>query len=280
MSICLHTSAILTHIDNFRRYPTMAKPICKGIPELALAACLTLTLIACNERAPKGTSELDSEQLIAGLHEQMSHNSTISNRESWKVIATGSKSADDTVRLFYKRILIESANRATGLNQNQPDYWNREHVWPQSYGLRGTVAARDLHNIVPVDRTVNTSRSNKVFGTATQPHYECSGCRTTSIVWEPPDSVKGDVARILFYMDIRYDGNDDEPELRLSDTPEKDQAIFGGLSVLYRWHCSDRVSAEEESRNEVIAHAQGNRNLFVDYPELAERLYGFECVRP
>ncbi len=248
---------------------------------MAITVLVTFAILglhACS-RESTGEQDFDRKQLRASLHEHISGNTFINNRDSWEVISAASESVNNSVQLFYKRTTIDSNQRASGKNQNQADYWNREHVWPQSYGLRGTLAARDLHNIVPVDRTVNTSRGNKLFDVTNQPHHECSGCRTNSTLWEPPDAAKGDVARILFYMDVRYDGYGDEPDLHLSDAPDKNRATFGRLSILFQWHCSDEVSAEERQRNDVVAKAQGNRNPFIDKPALAESLYAFDCTR-
>lgn len=79
-------------------------------------------------------------------------------------------------------------------------------------------------------------------------------------------------------MDVRYDGSDDTPDLSLSDSPDKDHAIFGHLSTLLKWHCSDPVSNGERQRNDIVAQAQGNRNIFVDKPQLAEQIYAVDCA--
>ena len=90
---------------------------------------------------------------------------------------------------------------------------------------------------------------------------------------------KGDVARAAFYMDVRYEGAADDtvPDLALGDEPDAGARRFGVLSTLVAWHCSDPVSAEEVRRHEVVAAAQGNRNVFVDEPRLAGKVYGFVC---
>lgn len=231
----------------------------------------------CTKDALEDSPVLRAE-LRSRLHAQMAGNTLVSNRDSWDIIAAASRLPGNTVRLFYRRDAIDETHRASGKNQNQADYWNREHVWPQSYGLRSTAAARDLHNIVPSDRTVNTSRGNKYFGSAATPHKECKQCTSSRSTWEPPVDARGDVARILFYMDVRYEGDDDVPDLSLSDSPDKDNAEFGQLGILFQWHCSDQVSAEEKQKNETVAKAQGNRNVFIDTPTLAQRVYGFECA--
>jgi len=199
--------------------------------------------------------------------------------DAWSVLAEGAEVAPGAIRLFYTRRIVPAANRASGRNQSEADFWNREHVWPQSYGLKGNPARTDLHNLVPVDRTVNSARGNKAFDEANTPHHECRGCRVSGRAWEPDPDVQGDVARIAFYMDVRYEGapTDGVPDLVLDDTTSSTQARFGELSTLARWHCRDPVSAEERQRHDVVANAQGNRNVFVDTPVLAGEVFGFAC---
>ncbi|MFA7075978.1 MAG: endonuclease [Candidatus Izemoplasmatales bacterium] len=138
--------------------------------------------------------------------------------------------------------------------------WNREHVWPQS--LLGTDVANstisigtDLHNLKPANPSENSSRGNEYFDNI-----------DTGSTYEPPDEVKGDIARILFYMIVMYDYLnlvDDVPELH-------EMALLG---VLLSWHEADPVDAFEENRNEVIYSYQNNRNPFIDYPHFVEMIF-------
>jgi endonuclease I len=125
--------------------------------------------------------------------------------------------------------------------------WNREHVWPQSK-LNGANAKSDIHHLKPSDVQENSNRGNLPFG-------------TTGSTYEPPDEVKGDIARIVFYMDARYD------ELTIT------AGQIGDLSMLLEWHLNDPVDDFERTRNDVIFSYQNNRNPFIDYPHLALLLY-------
>ena len=78
-------------------------------------------------------------------------------------------------------------------------------------------------------------------------------------------------------MDARYEGLDGEPQLNLSDFPNSKTATFGVLSKLLEWHCDDPVDAREIQRHEAAAIAQGNRNRFIDEPQLALKLYNKIC---
>lgn len=143
--------------------------------------------------------------------------------------------------------------------------WNREHVWPQSkLGQSATPSvvnsASDLHNLTPSNPTINSNRGNLWFGPVTN---------TYSYL---PDraEIRGDIARILFYMDIRYDN------LTLVYlTGNQNPAVFemGDLATLLQWHIDDPVDDFERNRNSVIFSMQGNRNPFIDHPELVSYIY-------
>lgn len=143
--------------------------------------------------------------------------------------------------------------------------WNREHVYPQSLMNVSTDNASrhkgaDYHNIKPENPSVNTSRGNKYFAET-----------TTTTSYAPPAVVRGDVARILFYMVTMW------PELSLVDvTGSSSPATFqmAQLSVLVKWHVDDPVDAFETNRNEVIYSKQGNRNPYIDHQGFVCRIWG------
>ena len=243
-----------------------------------LAGCIGDDPVAAPDDAPLPAEE--RERLRAALSEEMAERQQVRRYgDAWTVLAEAAEVAPGAIRLFYTRRIVPATDRASGPNQGEADFWNREHVWPQSFGLKGNPARTDLHNLVPADRTVNSARGNKAFDEATTPHHECRGCRVSRTAWEPDPEVQGDVARIAFYMDVRYEGapGDEVPDLVLDDTTSSAAARFGELSTLARWHCADPISSEERQRHEVVANAQGNRNAFVDTPTLAEEVFGFSC---
>lgn len=153
------------------------------------------------------------------------------------------------------------------------DYLNREHVWAKSHGQFDTdlPTGGDVHNLKPADGSVNISRSNKDFDNCQadgQQHDEATGCYYTSTAWEPRDEVKGDIARIIFYMATRYEGENDELDLEVNDNVENSpQPFHGRLSALLQWNEQDPPDAFERNRNNVIFGYQQNRNPFIDHPE-------------
>ena len=229
------------------------------------------------DEGTEGDRDGNPEALRRTLSQAMATGRVLPYDAAWDVLSDAFAVGPGQVRLFYTERVIPAENRASGENQSERDFWNREHVWPQSHGLADNDARTDLHNLVPVDQTVNSSRGNRVFDDAPTPHHECEVCRAGGGVFMPGPEERGDVARIAFYMDVRYEGQGGVPDLVLADDVESDAARFGVLSTLLRWHCADPVSGDEVVRHEIVAEAQGNRNVFVDRPELANALYGVEC---
>lgn len=157
------------------------------------------------------------------------------------------------------------------------DEWNREHVWAKSHGDFGNdpPCGTDAHMIRPTDVSVNADRGNKDFDEGGQQHAEATGCYYTSETWEPRDEVKGDVARMILYMDVRYEGDNDELDLTAVDAINTAPAPeHGRLSTLLVWHEEDPPDAFEINRNDVVYSYQGNRNPFIDHPEFVYDIWG------
>ncbi len=164
--------------------------------------------------------------------------------------------------------------------------WNREHQWPDSLGIDGREPMySDLFNLRPADVDVNGDRGNLYYDESTvgasgyqnPAHPEATLCTQDGDSWEPPAEVKGDIARSMFYMDLRYEGTGGEPDLRLTDNAaliNSSSAYMGRLSTLLVWHFLDPVSDAERLRNDRVYSFQHNRNPFIDHPEWVEALYG------
>lgn len=147
--------------------------------------------------------------------------------------------------------------------------WEREHVWPcakmrdfegqasSDYRPNNSTRGRtsDLHNLRAVRPGINGSHSDRSFSQLSRPDS-----------FNPTNDHRGDVARILFYMDTMYD------ILSLSSNPIGHQQL-GYLDELLEWHQLDPVDAFEIRRNEIIFDEQSNRNPFIDHPKLVSLLY-------
>jgi endonuclease I len=134
----------------------------------------------------------------------------------------------------------------------------------------------------PADVSVNSARNNRWFDTCSVPYFDDginTGCykAKTRWVWQPRDEVKGDVARMIFYMTIRYEGENGEPDLEVIDYIPDDnytkEPIHAKLSALLRWHFKDPVDDFERNRNDVVYSYQKNRNPFIDHPEWAQLIW-------
>lgn len=132
--------------------------------------------------------------------------------------------------------------------------FNTEHVYPKSF-LPGGVAPNDVHNFYPCTIKVNSDRGNKPFADGSGAYHNMGA------YWFPGEEWRGDIARIIFYINIRYN----DPIERVST---------GGVAMLLKWNVQDPVSDLEKQRNEVFEQAQGNRNVFIDNPYLATLIWG------
>ncbi len=185
----------------------------------------------------------------------------------------------DNVILLYTGRSEPKTNRA-GMSSSL-DAWNREHVWAKSHGFpdSSSHAYTDLHHLRPADVTVNSSRSNKDFAMGGTPLDEAPANSTDSDSFEPADAVKGDVARMLMYMDVRYEGDaaSATPDLVLVSGITGSEPKLGDLCTLLAWHNQDPVSDWERRRNNRVYEWQHNRNPFIDNPDWANTLFSSSC---
>ena len=169
------------------------------------------------------------------------------------------------------------------VKKNAASSWNREHVWPQSLSrtvpsdknteLWGTTyAGTDLLHIRPTYSTTNSVRGNDKYGNTNKsnpvtyngmPYGYSSGS-----IFEPLDSVKGDVARIVMYVWTTYYDYYNTDTLKITRT-------FTNYDTLLEWHMLDKPDVSEGYRNDYSQTSkQKNRNPFVDHPEYAWKIFG------
>lgn len=254
-----------------------------------------------------------SADLRSTLHEIIDDHQrfpyTSSSTDTWDILEQADQNPDDVARI------IDVYKNASYLKEGGGNsFYNREHTWPKSYGFPNDGSTNypytDTHHLFLSDSGYNSSRSNK-------PYADCnSGCSekvtefnnvrgggvndsnwTTgsfeSGSWETWDDRKGDVARALMYMAVRYEGGThgvtgvNEPNLILTD----DRALIGasntgsngtvaymGLrATLIAWHEADPVDDFERRHTDVVYSFQGNRNPFIDHPEYAACVFENVC---
>ncbi|MCS0634945.1 endonuclease [Streptomyces sp. LP05-1] len=206
--------------------------------------------------------------LKAALHTIISAQDRLGYPQVWEALKATDQDPSDpgsVIELYTGRSIAKS--RSGGGSGE----WNREHVWAKSHGDFGTATGpgTDLHHLRPEDVGVNAVRGNKDFDNGGSPVPGASGNRTDSDSFEPRDAVKGDVARMILYMAVRYDGGDGFPDLEPNERVNNGSTpAIGRLSVLKQWSLQDPPDAFEQRRNETIYTTyQHNRNPFVDHPE-------------
>ncbi|MGO1057663.1 endonuclease [Planococcus sp. FY231025] len=215
---------------------------------------------------------LQGTALKAELHEIIDDHQQLSYSAVWDALKVTDEDPNNPNNVI---LLYTGESRSKLLNGGDVGDWNREHTWAKSHGDFGTAmgAGTDIHHLRPTDVQVNGLRGNLDFDYGGSAVSGCDGCLRTSTSWEPPNRVKGDVARMLFYMAVRYEPGD-PVDLELNNMLNNGTAPYHGkLSVLLEWHAQDPVSAWERQRNEKIEDFQGNRNPFIDHPEWAESIW-------
>ncbi|BAK15345.1 endonuclease I [Solibacillus silvestris StLB046] len=212
--------------------------------------------------------------LKSALHNIIDDHTEISYSNVWTALRETDEDPNNSNNVI---LLYTGRSQSKFTNGGNVNDWNREHVWAKSHGDFGTSmgAGTDLHHLRPTDVSVNGTRSNLDFDNGGNEHSEASGNYYDSDSWEPRDSVKGDVARMLFYMAVRYEGDSGEVDLELNNKVNNGTAPYHGkLSVLLQWHKQDPVDNFERTRNEIIyTDYQHNRNPFIDHPEWASAIW-------
>lgn len=198
------------------------------------------------------------------MHNIIDDHTEISYSSVWTALRETDEDPNNSNNVI---LLYTGRSQSKFTNGGNVNDWNREHVWAKSHGDFGTSmgAGTDLHHLRPTDVSVNGTRSNLDFDNGGNEHSEASGNYYDSDSWEPRDSVKGDVARMLFYMAVRYEGDSGELDLELNNKVNNGTAPYHGkLSVLLQWHKQDPVDNFERNRNEII---------YTDYQRQPQSIY-------
>jgi endonuclease I len=259
------------------------------------------------------------EALHQSLHEIIDDHQrfpyTSSATDTWDVLemADEFQGNENRVITLYRNAVFDKKGGGN-------DFYNREHVWPNSYGFPDNDSTvnypfTDMHALFLSDLDYNFARSNHPFNYCDASCFEYvtqandgrggegggytgdSNWQTgmfTEGTWEVWDGRRGDVARALMYMDVRYEGGThgvsgvSEPDLILTDDLQlidnsrtgKNEAMgyMGRLSVLLDWHRQDPVDLVEMQHHETVASFQGNRNPFIDHPEWSSCVFEGQCT--
>ena len=212
--------------------------------------------------------------LESSLHQIISVQQKLTYDQVWDALKDTDQDPANTNNVV---LLYTGRSQSKATNGGGVDDWNREHVWAKSHGDFGTATGpgTDVHHLRPTDVTVNSARGNKDFDLGGTQSAEAPGNYTDADSWEPRNAVKGDVARMIMYMAVRYEGSDGFADLEMNNLVNNGAAPYmGKMSVLLEWNRIDPPDTFEQRRNQRIYEQwQGNRNPFVDHPEYADAIW-------
>ncbi|NJQ03150.1 endonuclease I family protein [Streptomyces zingiberis] len=213
------------------------------------------------------------QELKAALHTIISDQTKLSYAQVWDALKETDEDPDNPSNVI---LLYSGRSQAKDTNGGGSGEWNREHVWAKSHGGFGTATGpgTDIHHLRPADVAVNSARDNLDFDNGGDPVQGAPGNFADRDSFEPRDEVKGDVARMILYMAVRYEGTDGFPDLEPNDQVDNGSAPkMGRLSVLQQWHQQDPPDSFEKNRNDKIEQIQKNRNPFIDHPEWVTEIW-------
>ena len=234
-----------------------------------------------------GTEGLTGNALKTKLHTIIKNDDHVSYSGLWSAYQQTDKKPNGKVWDIYSDVpngtppyQFTFGSDQCGNYSGEGDCYNREHLWAQSWTNDDSKHKTDLHHVYPTDGYVNNRRSNYAFGEVNNASWtsrnggklgnnSVSGYSGT--VFEPIDEYKGDIARALMYVSVRYYQEDNS--WSTSDMTNKSVIKDWAMRMLLRWHEEDPVDDKEINRNNAVYNIQRNRNPFVDYPEFANMIW-------
>ena len=238
----------------------------------------------------KNAFGLRGDSLKEAMHKIIQKHDTISYKGLWACYPYSDARPDDKTKVWdiysdvpggtppytYTFITDQCGNYS-----GEGNCYNKEHLVPQSWFKDASPMVSDLHHVYPTDGKVNGERGNYPFGEVrtadfTSKNGSKRGSSKTEgfsgTVFEPIDEYKGDIARVFFYMAVCYmDKNLGQYTTSIFSGSTMDQ---WAVNMFIRWHNQDPVSPKETDRNHAVDSLQGNRNPFIDYPELVDMIFG------
>lgn len=204
----------------------------------------------------------------------------------WDAYKTTDKRGDGYLRDWYSNSTkYEIGGTKQGANYSKEgDAYNREHLVPQNWFKEASPMKSDIVHVVPSDGWVNNKRSSYYLAevgsatyTSNNEYCKLGSCKTpgySGTVFEPNDEIKGDIARIYFYMATCYQDKITGWSGGLFTGTKYQPYAEWYFTMLKRWAKNDSIDAVEIARNNAVYSKQKNRNLFVDFPNLAEYIWG------
>lgn len=233
-------------------------------------------------KGKKGADLLKALERVIGSHTNVGY------KGLWSLYATSDVDANGKIWDMYSTKRWNVGKEQCGNYSKVGDCYNREHSFPKSWFDDASPMYSDGFHIYPTDGKVNGQRSNYPYG-------ECAGGETLSSsgsvkalgrlgtctfpgysgkVFEPDDEYKGDFARSYFYMASCYNSRISSWNSDMLAGNSFPVFTTWAKNLLMKWHKEDPVSDKERKRNEAVYAAQGNRNPFIDNPDMADHIWG------
>lgn len=251
-------------------------------------AAVTVTLAQAPADYYNSADGLTGNRLKTALHDIVKGHTSISYAQIWNAFWSTDNKGNGIVWDMYSDrpggtppYTYKLGEDQCGNYGGEGDCYNKEHSWPSSWFNDLNTPRTDLHHIFATDGYVNNRRSSFPFGEVqsaswtSQNGSKLGNSKTpgyTGKVFEPIDEYKGDFARALMYMSVRYYTEDSG--WGSSDMTNKSEIKPWAIAMLLRWNDQDPVSQKEIDRNNAIYNDyQHNRNPFVDHPEFARMIW-------
>lgn len=284
-------------------------------PSFWLALCVGLFAAPIWAQAPPGyyaaVDTTNASTLRTTLHDVIDDHQifpyTSGSSDTWDILKKADEDPTNASRILDVYRNADYPKVAGGSGS-----YNREHSWPNSLGFPNDDGKNypytDCHQLFLSDIAYNGARGSLPFGDTTGTEWPTlanhgvgggTGVYPGNSNWagttffEVWSDRRGDLARALLYLDVRYDGSShgatgwSEPDLILTDNlslinasstgNNESVAYMGRLSTLLAWHAADPVDAKELARNDAVFSYQGNRNPFIDHPEWVDCVFAGGC---
>lgn len=242
-----------------------------------------------------GLAGLKGQQLKNALHDIIKNPDTpgygTGANKTWWAFYVTDQMPDGTYRNRYSDLKFPVGSRGsrpqrdingTTTSSGRNVEMNIEHSFPKSWwgGREGDIY-NDLFNLYPSDNSTNSAKSNYIMDQVPSPNSDDGytklgrGAHTTDMAWEPVDNYKGDFSRGYMYMITCWQGETWTSRGTQFLDSNTYPALKSWAATLYsQWCRKDRVDQVEIDRNNAVYGIQGNRNPFIDFPNLFEYLWG------
>lgn len=260
---------------------------------LTIICALTVS-VAAAAQAPDGYYDgiegYCERELKTELYYIISDHDQLSYKELWTAFRNTDAREDGTVWDMYSDYVFHFGNDQCGNYSGPGDCYNREHSFPKSWFDDQSPMYTDLFHLYPTDGYINNQRGNYPFG-------ECEGGKRindkahgrlgkstypgySGTVWEPDSAYKGDFARTYFYMATAYEDRFSSFDSDMLAHNSYPCYADWALNMLLEWHHYDPVDQKEIDRNNAVYREQGNRNPYIDYPQLVDYIWGDKKDQP